>query len=98
MTPQAGLNDFDCTSAGTDAYRALLPPLDSYENIRDFIACVTRGLVLDSFNFRDGKELLYAAQIAVSALRAQPRAAKSPGRPRKGETNEELDPPQSEAG
>jgi len=89
---------FDSVAVGDDLPALLLPPLDSYENIRDFIACVTRGLVLDSFNFRDGKELLYAAQIAVSALRAQPRAAKSPGRPRKGETNEELDPPQSEAG
>jgi hypothetical protein len=92
-----GLKAFDCTCAGVDAYRDLLPPLDSYENIRDFIACVARGIIIDSLAFRDGKDLLYAAHIAISALRAQPRELRSPGRPRKVKNIEEPESPKSEA-
>lgn len=61
------------------AYRLAMPPLSGPENIRDFIACVAHGILLDVIKSSDGARLLYAAQIARGAIdRPSPR---KPGRP-----------------
>lgn len=55
------------------AYRNAMPTLSSPENIRNFIACLAHAMLLDVI---DGARLLYAAQVAHSALEKP-----SPGRP-----------------
>ena len=60
-----------------EAYRKAMPELVGYENIRDFIACAGHGMVIGSLTAFQASKLLYAAQIALSALGRQPRPGKS---------------------
>ncbi len=59
------------------AYRDALPPLSGQENIRDFIACIAHGMLIGAIGGSDAARLLYAAQVAHSALRNQPASPKS---------------------
>jgi hypothetical protein len=58
---------------GAHAFREALPTLAGFENIRDFIACVTYGLLRDILPQEESRELLGAAKIAMALLRAQAR-------------------------
>ena len=49
------------------AFKLALPELKSRADIKDFIAAVAQGIALGFFNGREGSQLLYAAQIAMSA-------------------------------
>jgi hypothetical protein len=60
---------FASTTASV-SYRAAMPSLIGSDNIRDFIACVARGVLLGAIDSKDSSKLLYAAQVALSA---QPR-------------------------
>ena len=60
--PRFAIND-----AGADAFRSAMPPLLGAENIRDFIACVTQGMLIGVIENKDATKLLYAAQVAFSA-------------------------------
>lgn len=69
-----------------EAYRRAMPPLDSPENIRDFIACVAYGMLINAFFTETASKLLYAAQIARGAQqdlrpRTLPAAARTPATP-----------------
>jgi hypothetical protein len=55
-----------------EAYRKALPELVGYENIRDFIACVTHGMVIGTVTAFQADKLLNGARLALSALRQQP--------------------------
>jgi hypothetical protein len=59
------------------AYRSALPPLSGSESIRDFIACVAHGMFTGAIEGNDGSKLLYAAQVAFTAVRRQPASPKS---------------------
>jgi hypothetical protein len=50
-------------------YRKAMPPLSGQQNIGDFIACVTHGLLLGVFTPEETTRLLYAAQVAQSAAK-----------------------------
>ena len=68
------------------AYRHNFPTLDCAESVCNFIACVAQGILLGAIPGPDGSRLLYAAQVATAALRAQnqqqpARAACPPTRP-----------------
>jgi hypothetical protein len=65
-----------------DAYREAMPPLSSRENIQCFIGCVTYGVLSGVIPERLSRSLLYAAQVASSNFRSEPRPV---GRPRKSE-------------
>jgi hypothetical protein len=54
------------------AYRAALPPLRGYDSIGDFIACVAYGILIDAVPRERSGQLLYAAQVALSALARNP--------------------------
>jgi hypothetical protein len=72
-----------CAARFADAsYRAAMPPLVDYESIRDFIACTAHGMLIETIQHQDGTRLLYAAQVALSTLRRQPRETRRPGRPK----------------
>ena len=53
------------------AYKLAMPRMDSLSAIRAAIACIAQGINLEVFDGRDGSQLLYAAQVAMSTLRAK---------------------------
>jgi hypothetical protein len=54
-----------------EAYSNALPPLAGPDNIRAFIACVAHGMLIGAIEEKRGARLLYAAQVAHTALRSQ---------------------------
>jgi hypothetical protein len=60
--------------AGQLAYGLAIPPLTGGDSIGDFIACVTHGMLLGAIPGSDATRLLYAAQVAHSAV---PKGRKS---------------------
>ncbi len=65
------------------SYRDAMPPLVDDEGIRDFIACAAHGMLIGAIPHQNGTQLLYAAQVALAAIRREPRPARPPGRPKK---------------
>ncbi len=59
------------------AYRSAMPDLAGYANIQDFIACTAYGMLMNTISASDATKLLYAAQVALSTLRSEPKAPKS---------------------
>jgi hypothetical protein len=59
---------------GANGFREALPMLTGYENIRDFIACVTYGMLTMILSQDESRELFGAAKIAMALLRAQARS------------------------
>ena len=59
--------------AGRVAYCAALPKVSGASSIRDFIACVTHGIAMEILPGNDGTRLLYAAQVAHTALTKRPK-------------------------
>jgi len=57
-----------------------MPILASYEGIRDFIACVAHGILVNSIPEHKSKQLLYAAQVAISSLSRKPQTQKQPAK------------------
>ena len=55
-----------------EAYRKALPELVGYENIRDFIACVTYGMAHCNVTAFQGTKLLAGARLGLVALRQKP--------------------------
>jgi len=49
-------------------YRSSMPRLSGADNIRDFVACVAHGICIGVIPGPEGTRLLYAAQVAYSAL------------------------------
>jgi hypothetical protein len=68
---------------GAEAYMQALPHLSGYENIRDFIACITHGLVTGDVSHIESSTYFYAAQVATGALRSEPKAPTEPKPARK---------------
>jgi hypothetical protein len=60
------------------AYRFAIPPLNTPENVRDFIACVVHGMMVRSILDDLGTRWLYAAQVAsgnLKLIRTKPLSA-----------------------
>ena len=55
------------------AYKLAMPKMDSLPTIRAAIACIAQGITLEVFDGRDGSQLLYAAQVALSVLHQKVR-------------------------
>ena len=53
------------------AYKLAMPKMDTKPGIRAAIACIAQGIQLEVFDGRDGSQLLYAAQAAMSTLKAK---------------------------
>lgn len=52
----------------SQAYRNAMPPLIGYENICNFIACVSYGMLTRALMEDTGTRLLYAAQVALTTI------------------------------
>ena len=72
------LNLGKCEAGGRSqqAYRNALPDLAGYENIRDFVACISHGLLTGDISPINSPTYLYAGQVAISALRLEPKERK----------------------
>jgi hypothetical protein len=55
------------------AYCEAMPTLAGYESIRDFIACAAHGILIDKIPEKKATQLLYAAQVALSSLKQEPK-------------------------
>ena len=53
------------------AYKLAMPRMESLSAIRAAIACIAQGIALEVFDGRDGSQLLYAAQVAMTTLKAK---------------------------
>jgi hypothetical protein len=62
--------------AAQRAYCQAMPSLSGAENIRNFIACVANGMLLEVFTGAESTRLLYAAQVAGSIARSQAAQSK----------------------
>ncbi|WP_157439769.1 hypothetical protein [Terracidiphilus gabretensis] len=68
-------------AAGSNAFLAQLPELDSRQNVRDYAACIAHAMALDVIDPNHGPKLLYAAQVILSSYRAEAKAvAQDPAR------------------
>jgi hypothetical protein len=68
-----GIND-----AGEAAYRRAMPPLRGRANIREFIVCVTHGMLIKVISYPDATKLLYAAQVAYNATNSAKKLKNKP--------------------
>lgn len=75
----AGKSSYDAKENAREAYLHAMPRLDTRDDIRAFIACVTYGMLFDVFWRNNGSELIAAARIAAAALPREPGAM---GRPK----------------
>src|ERR1035437_4026063 len=69
------------------SFKLALPGLGCAEDIKAFIGHVAQGIALGIFTGREGSQLLYAAQVALGALRGETKtpAPVSPASPKSGE-------------
>jgi hypothetical protein len=72
-----GKGDIFASLYAEKAFRAAMPSLSGSENIRDFIACVAHGMLIEAIAGSNGARLLYAAQVAHSTIRTQSPPPKS---------------------
>jgi hypothetical protein len=86
-------SDFRAREAGSHAYLCAMPPVSGYENIRDFIACVTYASLADIIRQPNAEHYLAAAKVALGTLGHREKVGNSvprgPGRPRKTPATEE---------
>jgi hypothetical protein len=71
-----GKTEYEAAMEGEAAYRDAFPSLCGLQNIADFIACVAHAILVGVVKDAEGPRLLYAAQVASSALRAMSSAKK----------------------
>ena len=70
-TRQKTTNLYTAQRCAGIAYRLAMPPLCGYENICDFIACTSYGMLLGAIKPEHGTKFLYAAQVALAAIPQQ---------------------------
>ena len=66
----------EAEKAASKAYCSALPVLFDHDGIRNFISCVSHGVLIKAIDEEVAGRLLYAAQVAITALPRQPRPAK----------------------
>lgn len=72
-----GESAYKAECAGNKAFLRALPPLAGIGNIRDYIACVAQAAVMQVLHQKDAAQLLYAAQVAIGAVRREPNPPRS---------------------
>jgi hypothetical protein len=68
LANEKGLNPARANRMAAVAYKLAMPSMRDLSSIRAAIACVAQGITLEVFTGRDGSQLLYAAQVAMSVL------------------------------
>ena len=62
-----GMDEYSAARSAHKTYRLAMPNPDSDQTIRDFIACISRGILIGAIKDTDASRLLYAAQVARQA-------------------------------
>ena len=68
----------EAKQAASKAYCSALPVVFDQDGIRNFISCVAHGVLIGAIDEDVSGRLLYAAQVAITALPHQPRPARPP--------------------
>lgn len=71
---EEGLSAGERRRRAAAAYKLHLPVMDDKASVHAYIACIAEGISLNFINGNDGSKLLYAAQVALSMLRAETTA------------------------
>jgi hypothetical protein len=71
LAKEKGLHSAKALRMASVAYKLAMPRMESLSAIRAAIACIAQGISLEVFDGRDGSQLLYAAQVAMSTLKAK---------------------------
>jgi hypothetical protein len=64
-----GLTAAKALRMATVAYKLAMPQMTTLPAIKAAISCIAQGITLEVFDGRDGSQLLYAAQVALSVLK-----------------------------
>jgi hypothetical protein len=75
---QKGKEPYFIRTLAAEAYCAAMPDLSGFENIRDFVACTSYGMVNGLIDATEGAKFLYAAQVATGVLRHEAKDQKRP--------------------
>jgi len=80
----AGTNPVSVRLRANEAYRFAMPPLNSVQNIKDFMACVVHGIMVGAIVDERGNRWIQAARVAAEMYRKAPQnRGSSPRKPRK---------------
>jgi hypothetical protein len=71
---EKGLSATKALRMATVAYKLAMPKMDTLPSIKAFISCIAQGIVLEVFDGRDGSQLLYSAQVALSVVKQKATA------------------------
>ncbi len=74
-------SDYPAEKAANEAYLRAMPHLDSYENIRDFIACISFAAMTDIITFSDAKHYRANAKLALTVAFRRPKTSAGPTGP-----------------
>jgi len=69
LAKQKGLQAPKALRMASVAYKLAMPKMDSLPTIGAYVACIAQGIQLEVFDGRDGSQLLYAAQVALTVSR-----------------------------
>lgn len=72
-----GESEYEAEKEANEAFLAAMPPLSGYQNICDFIACVTQAYMWEVIRQKQAEHLFAAAKIALGALGLEPKLAGS---------------------
>lgn len=70
-------SEYKCEESFKEVYLEALPDLSTYENVCDFITCVTYAMIIGVMYEKETRSYLYAAQVALSAVRRPTQKAKA---------------------
>lgn len=68
IAQEKGLSGTKALRMASVAYKLAMPKMDSLPSIKAAISCIAQGINLEVYDGRDGSQLLYAAQVALSVL------------------------------
>jgi hypothetical protein len=70
-------NEYIAADQASEAFRNAMPLLDGYDGVRNFIACVAHGILIDAIPREKGGQLLYAAQVAMAIFQRDHKPAQA---------------------
>ncbi len=79
VTGANGKSEYECVRVAGIAYRKALPTTSTLADIQAFIACVAQGINYRVYEGQESSQLLYAAQVALTAHKPpKPEKVKQP--------------------
>ncbi len=73
--------EYHAKNVANDRYLRAMPPLAGYQNVCDFIACVTYASLVDILRPSEVDRLFAAAKVALGTMRYEPKPLPEPAKP-----------------